>query len=89
MPLGVDIDSSVELLQPRSCDPALLKERTTVIGHFALSSKADCACRAKTKSPQVENELRQTKFEVLSREEHFIERDPEGECWCLIVASKP
>ena len=37
----------------------------------------------------VEMELRQAKFEIVSRQDHFIERDPDHETWWLIVARNP
>lgn len=38
---------------------------------------------------RVEDELRQENFEVLSRQDRFIEHDSYGENWWLIVARKP
>jgi ubiquinone/menaquinone biosynthesis C-methylase UbiE len=38
---------------------------------------------------QVENELRQAKFEIVTRQNDFIEKDPDNESWWLIVARKP
>lgn len=38
---------------------------------------------------QVESELRATKFEIVSRRDHFIEGDPDGKSWWLIAARKP
>ena len=38
---------------------------------------------------QVESDLRETKFEIVSRQDHFIERDPDRASWWLIVARKP
>jgi predicted methyltransferase len=38
---------------------------------------------------QVEGELRQVNFEIVSRQDHFIEHDSYGENWWLIVARKP
>jgi len=38
---------------------------------------------------QVERELRQASFEILNREDHFIEQDPYEKNWWLIVAHKP
>jgi ubiquinone/menaquinone biosynthesis C-methylase UbiE len=38
---------------------------------------------------QVESELRQGKFAMVSREDHFIESDPQNESWWLVVAQKP
>ena len=37
---------------------------------------------------QVENELRQANFEVIKRDDDFIEHDPYGEHWWLIVARR-
>ena len=37
---------------------------------------------------QVENELRRAQFEIVTRQNSFIERDPENESWWLIVARK-
>lgn len=37
-------------------------------------------------SEQVQTDLRQANFEVIKRDEHFIEHDPYGENWWLIVA---
>ena len=38
---------------------------------------------------RVETELRQASFEIVSRQDHFIEKDPDNEAWWLIVARKP
>lgn len=38
---------------------------------------------------EVEKELRRAKFEIVSRQDHFIENDPDHETWWLIVARKP
>jgi ubiquinone/menaquinone biosynthesis C-methylase UbiE len=38
---------------------------------------------------RVEGELRQVNFEILSRQDQFIENDPYGENWWLMVARKP
>ena len=41
-------------------------------------------------SPErVENELRRTGFEIVRRQDHFIEKDPDNEAWWLIVARRP
>jgi predicted methyltransferase len=41
-------------------------------------------------SPErVENELRQADFEIVGRQDHFIDRDPDNEAWWLIVARRP
>ena len=41
-------------------------------------------------SPErVENELRQADFEIVGRQDHFIDKDPDNEAWWLIVASRP
>jgi len=38
---------------------------------------------------RVEMDLRQAGFDIVSRQSHFIERDPDNETWWLIVALKP
>jgi ubiquinone/menaquinone biosynthesis C-methylase UbiE len=38
---------------------------------------------------QVESELRQAQFEIVARQDDFIEKDPDNESWWLIVARKP
>lgn len=38
---------------------------------------------------RVERELRQMHFEILSRDDHFIQHDSYGENWWVIVARKP
>jgi ubiquinone/menaquinone biosynthesis C-methylase UbiE len=38
---------------------------------------------------QVESDLRQEHFEIVNRQDHFIEGDPYGENWWLITARKP
>jgi len=38
---------------------------------------------------QVESELRQAQFEIVTRQDDFIEKDPDNESWWLIVARKP
>jgi ubiquinone/menaquinone biosynthesis C-methylase UbiE len=40
-------------------------------------------------SEQVESELRQAGFEIVSRQDRFIENDPSNENWWLIAARKP
>lgn len=40
-------------------------------------------------SAQVQNDLRQANFEVIKRDDHFIEHDPYGENWWMIVARRP
>ncbi len=39
-------------------------------------------------SAQVQNDLREANFEVIKRDDHFIEHDPYGENWWLIVARR-
>jgi predicted methyltransferase len=38
---------------------------------------------------RVRRDLGQAEFEIVSREDHFIERDPGNETWWLLVARKP
>ena len=38
---------------------------------------------------QVERELREAGFEIISRQDQFIESDPDHETWWLIAASRP
>jgi predicted methyltransferase len=38
---------------------------------------------------RVESDLRKVKFGIVSREDHFIDSDPDHESWWLIVARKP
>jgi arsenite methyltransferase len=38
---------------------------------------------------RVESDLRENKFEIVSRQDHFIESDPDRRSWWLIVARKP
>lgn len=38
---------------------------------------------------QVEGELIQAGLEIISRQDHFIQHDPYGESWWMIVARKP
>ena len=40
-------------------------------------------------SDQVEKELRQAGFEIVRREDHFIDNDPLHENWWLIISRKP
>lgn len=40
-------------------------------------------------SEQVESELRHAGFEIVSRQDRFIENDPSNETWWLITARKP
>lgn len=40
-------------------------------------------------SEQVERDLRQANFEIDSRQDHFIDSDPEHETWWMIVAHRP
>ena len=40
-------------------------------------------------SEQVESELRHAGFEIVSRQDRFIENDPSNENWWLITARKP
>ena len=36
-----------------------------------------------------EGELRKTQFEIVNRQDHFIDSDPDRKSWWLIVARKP
>lgn len=38
---------------------------------------------------QVESELRRAQFEIVTRHNNFIDKDPDNESWWLIVARKP
>jgi predicted methyltransferase len=38
---------------------------------------------------QVESELRKAQFEIVTRQDVFIDKDPDNEGWWLIVARKP
>ena len=38
---------------------------------------------------RVETDLQRAKFEIVSRQDHFIESDPDHEIWWLIVARNP
>jgi ubiquinone/menaquinone biosynthesis C-methylase UbiE len=38
---------------------------------------------------RVELDLRQAGFEIVSRQDHFIESDPDSETWWLLVARRP
>jgi hypothetical protein len=38
---------------------------------------------------QVESELREAQFEIVTRQDDFIENDPDNQSWWLIVARKP
>ena len=38
---------------------------------------------------RVESDLRRMNFEIVSRQDHFIEQDSDGESWWLIEASRP
>lgn len=38
---------------------------------------------------RVEQELRQADFEIVRRQDPFIEKDPYNEAWWLVVARKP
>ena len=49
-----------------------------------LSSEAE----HEISSNQVQNDLREAKFEVVKSDDHFIQHDPYGENWYLIVAQK-
>jgi len=40
-------------------------------------------------SEQVEDELRRAGFEIVDRQDRFIEKDPSNEAWWLIVTRKP
>jgi predicted methyltransferase len=51
-------------------------------GSTALSSHEVSAER-------VARDLREADFEIVSREDHFIERDPGNETWWLLAARKP
>jgi ubiquinone/menaquinone biosynthesis C-methylase UbiE len=56
--------------------PQTKGQKGEIIGHDIPASR-------------VENELRQAQFEIVSRQDHFIENDPYHENWWLIVARKP
>jgi ubiquinone/menaquinone biosynthesis C-methylase UbiE len=51
-------------------------QKGEIIGHDISASR-------------VENELRQAQFEIVRRQDHFIENDPYHENWWLIVARRP
>jgi ubiquinone/menaquinone biosynthesis C-methylase UbiE len=38
---------------------------------------------------QVESDLRRARFEIVSRQDHFIDSDPDHETWWLLIARKP
>ena len=52
-------------------------------------STGTAAAHHEVSSEQVEGELRQAGFEILSRDDRFIESDPSNEHWWLIAARKP
>jgi len=56
--------------------------KPTNIGTFPLAEHEISAER-------VENELRRAQFEIVSRQNDFIEKDPDNESWWLIVSRKP
>ena len=58
------------------------KPNPTVDGDPAITSHEISADRA-------EAELRQANFEIVRREDDFVENDPDNEMWWLVVARKP
>ena len=60
-------------------------DREPKLASSAVSETAEHEISAE----RVENELRQANFEIVNRQEHFIEHDSYGENWWLIVARKP
>jgi arsenite methyltransferase len=53
------------------------------------SSDVSATTEHEISAERVESELRKANFEIISREDRFIERDSYGENWWLIVARKP
>ena len=60
-------------------------DREPKLASSAVSETAEHEISAE----RVENELRQANFEIVNRQDHFIEHDSYGENWWLIVARKP
>lgn len=61
----------------REPQPSAMSSSQTVPEHHEISAQ------------QVEGELLRAGFAIVSRQEHFIERDPSNENWWLIIARKP
>jgi ubiquinone/menaquinone biosynthesis C-methylase UbiE len=55
----------------------------------AAQSGASQLAEHEISAEQVESELREANFEIVTRQNHFVERDPGDESWWLIVARKP
>jgi ubiquinone/menaquinone biosynthesis C-methylase UbiE len=82
------IDSQAILAQVRQ---ALVSGGRLVILDRAPNPAAIGATRLaehEISAGQVENELRQAQFEIVTRQDDFIEKDPDKESWWLIVARK-
>lgn len=58
------------------------KPNSTGVGSSDIGSHEISADR-------VEEELRQANFEIVRRQDDFIEKDPDNETWWLLVARKP
>jgi hypothetical protein len=53
------------------------------------SSSGPAANQHEVSPDQVEGDLRQAGFEIISREDRFIQNDPYNENWWLIAVHKP
>jgi predicted methyltransferase len=58
------------------------KPASTDVGSLKMSSHEISADR-------VEEQLRQANFEIVRRQDDFIQKDPDNETWWLVVARKP
>jgi predicted methyltransferase len=59
------------------------REPKSTPGQAALNGEHEVS------ADQVQGALRETDFQIVSRDDHFIEHDPYGENWWLMVARKP
>jgi len=54
-----------------------------------ISAGATGLASHEVSAEQVERDLHEAQFEIVSRQDQFIEKDPDDEAWWLIVARKP
>ena len=63
--------------------------RLVVVDRSPKPNSAPGLADHEVSAERVEKELREAAFEVVGRQDRFIEEDPDGESWWLIAARKP
>jgi predicted methyltransferase len=84
---------TLKLSAPVGKGGSVLAGRLVVVdrGHQSVAAGSNETAREhhEVSSEQVESELRHAGFEIVRRQDRFIESDPSNETWWLITASKP